>query len=202
MILEWSFFRKNTPKKERIRIMSFNPFDIQKQVFGDFEKNIGEYLQKTMREPAFMKIVAQNMSASLDVRGLIKEQLEKVLKGLDIPTNTTMEGLYKTVHDLETRLLDLEEQVEDLSDDLKKAVKRAEKAEAKAHKGSPHIKEAVKVHGSSKNSQKSSNKKSASKKAGAKKATPKKATPKKAAPKKAAPKKAAPKKTASKKSSK
>lgn len=96
--------------------MTFNPFDMQKTMFAEFEKGLGQYLEKTMRDPAFMKVVSQSMAAQLDVRGQVKEQLESILKGLDVPTQSTLEGLYQTVHNLETRLLDLEETVEEQAD--------------------------------------------------------------------------------------
>ena len=154
--------------------MSFNPFDMQKQMFAEFEKNLGEYVQKTMREPVFMKLVAKNMATNLDVRTVVKKQLEKMLQSLDVPTQESMANLYRTVHDLETRMLDLEEKIEDLEEELA-AVKKK-----------PAVKE-VKP-------------KAVAKKAPAKKAKPKK-TAKKAPAKKTA-KKAPAKKRVTKKRTK
>jgi hypothetical protein len=79
-----------------------------------FEKNLGEFLAKTMRDPTYMQLVAKNMESSLDVRGAVKAQIERAMKAFNIPTEESMGGLYQTVHNLETRLLDLEEKVDDL----------------------------------------------------------------------------------------
>ena len=157
--------------------MSFNPFDMQKQMFAEFEKNLGEYVQKTMREPTFMKLVAKNMATNLDVRTVVKKQLEKMLHSLDVPTQESMANLYRTVHDLETRMLDLEEKIEDLEDEL--AVLKKKKPAA--------VKEAKP--------------KAVAKKAPAKKAPAKKAKAKKSA-KKAPAKKTAAKKRVTKKRTK
>ncbi len=94
--------------------MEFNPFDFQRQMFADYEKNASELLAKTMREPAFMRLVAQSMGSALDLHALTRSQVEAALKALDLPTQETVEALYQTVHRLESRVLDLEEQIEDL----------------------------------------------------------------------------------------
>ena len=93
--------------------MNYNPLDMYKQTMAEFEKGLGDYLQKTMREPAFMQLVARNMEGSLDLRGIVRAQIEKAAKSLSIPTEDSMTGLYQTVHNLETRLLDLEEKLDE-----------------------------------------------------------------------------------------
>lgn len=102
--------------------MEFNPFEMPKAMFAEFEKGLGAYLEKTMRDPAFMKLVSKNMVASLDVQALVKKNMAQVLETMDVPTNATLAGLYQTVHNLETRLLDLEEKVEDLEAQAARAV--------------------------------------------------------------------------------
>ncbi|MBI4871561.1 MAG: hypothetical protein HY814_08335 [Candidatus Riflebacteria bacterium] len=93
--------------------MNYNPLEMYKQTMAEFEKGLGDYLQKTMREPAFMQLVARNMEGSLDLRGIVRAQIEKAAKSLSIPTEDSMTGLYQTVHNLETRLLDLEEKLDE-----------------------------------------------------------------------------------------
>ncbi len=94
--------------------MSFNPFDMQRQMMKEFEQGFSEYVEKTIRDPFFMKMVAQNMNTSMDFQGMIKKQIATVLKTLGMPDEDSMTRLYQTVHNLETRLLDMEEQFEDL----------------------------------------------------------------------------------------
>ena len=102
--------------------MAFNPFEFQRQMFTEFEKSMAEYLQKTMRDPEFMKLVAQGMQGALDYRGTMKVQIEQVLKTLQLPTEASQEKLYGTLHDMESRVLDLEEQVLDLRQSLLQAI--------------------------------------------------------------------------------
>lgn len=94
--------------------MDFNPFDLQRQMLAEYEKAMGELLEKTMRDPAFMRLVAQSMGSALDMQALTRTQIEAALESLQLPTPEMVEKLYDTIHRLESRVLDLEEQVEDL----------------------------------------------------------------------------------------
>ena len=94
--------------------MAFNPFDFQKQMFVEFEKTMGEYLQKTMRDPEFMKLMARGMEGAMDYRSALKSQVEATLKTLNVPTEESQEKLFQTLHGMETRILDLEEEVQEL----------------------------------------------------------------------------------------
>lgn len=107
-----------------------NPFEIQRQMLVEFEKSMGEAMTKTMREPGFMQLVAQNMGSTLDFRALLKTQVESTLKSLDLLTPKDAEVLYQTVHALETKVLDLEEQLQEATAELQ--VLRAAAAPKKA----------------------------------------------------------------------
>ncbi len=96
-----------------------NPFEIQRQMFTEFEKSFGDYFQKMMREPAFMQLVAQNMNGAMDLRALTKAQVESTLEMLQLPSSEAIEKLYQTIHQLESKVLDLEEQVESVSAELR-----------------------------------------------------------------------------------
>lgn len=118
--------------------MTFDPFSMQKQMFDQMEKSLGEYLEKVMREPDFMKVMSRNMSSALDVQSLVKDQVGKVLKSYHIPTEDSLESLYQSVHNMETRVLDLEELVEDLQDqvsDLEGQLAKAKKESSKVTRG-------------------------------------------------------------------
>ncbi len=115
-----------------------NPFEMQKKMYEEWEKNLGKYLESTMRQPEFMKLVGRNLEATLDLQGAVKGHLQKALKTLAIPTEAELEGLYRTVNQLETKVLDLEEALEDLRD--RAAVKPAPKAQAKpAAEAAPEV---------------------------------------------------------------
>ncbi len=99
-----------------------NPLEFQmemsKKMFSEWEKNMGEYFDKTLRDQGFLKLVSQNLSQSLDFQGEMQKQMGTVLKAFSIPTEESMQGLYKTVNNLERRMLDLEEKIDQLEDTL------------------------------------------------------------------------------------
>ncbi len=96
-----------------------NPFEIQRQLFTEFEKSFGDYFQKMMRDPAFMQLVAQNMNGAMDLRAMTKAQVESTLEMLQLPSSETIEKLYETIHQLESKVLDLEERVAEVSAELR-----------------------------------------------------------------------------------
>lgn len=106
--------------------MNFDPFSMQKKMFDEWEKSTAEYVDKVMRDPSFMKTISQNMGTTLDMQDAIKQQTNKVLESMNVPTEDSLDGLYKTVHNLETRMLDFEEKIDDLSDMFKKLVEISE----------------------------------------------------------------------------
>lgn len=94
--------------------MDFNPFELQRKMLGEYEKAMGEFLQTMMRDPAFMRLVAQGMGSALDFQAVTKGQIAGALEAMQLPTPEAVEKLYDTVHRLETRVLDLEEEIADL----------------------------------------------------------------------------------------
>ncbi len=101
--------------------MTINPFEMQKAMINEWEKNMGEYLDKVLRDPGYLKLVSESMNQMLDFQGMIRSNTQKSLQMLSIPTEDSMKGLYQTVHNLEMRMLDLEEKIADLQKQGKKA---------------------------------------------------------------------------------
>lgn len=108
-----------------------NPIEFQKKMFEEWEKSLGKYLEDTMRQPEFMKMVGKNLSTSMDFQGALKKNLQKWLKTWDVPTHDELAGLYKTVNSLESRVLDLEDINEDLREELAKKDQSLETLQAK-----------------------------------------------------------------------
>ena len=73
-----------------------NPFEMQKQMFQEWEKNLGKYLEATMRQPEFMKIVGKNLEATMDFQGAVKKQLQKALRAGGIPTDAQLAEMIAT----------------------------------------------------------------------------------------------------------
>lgn len=151
-----------------------NPFEIQKKMFEEWERNLASYLEKTMRQPEFMQLVGRNLEMATTLQGAVKGHVQKALKALSVPTEEELTGLYRTVNDLETRMLDLEEQLEDLA---------PPRAAAPAAAPAPQVKRAA---------SKQANRKAGRKPAAAKKPAARKPAATKPAAKKTAPRKRAP----------
>lgn len=94
--------------------MSFDPFEYQKKMVQEWEKNLAKYMDKTMRDPGFMQLVSRNMGASLDVQKMVKDQMQKGMASLSIPTSEDLKKIYTTLNRVESLLLDLEERMSDL----------------------------------------------------------------------------------------
>jgi BMFP domain-containing protein YqiC len=94
--------------------MSFDPFEYQKKMVQEWEKNLAKYMDKTMRDPGFMQLVSRNLGTSLDVQKVVKDQMQKGLAGLSIPTSEDLKKVFTVLNRVESLLLDLEERVTDL----------------------------------------------------------------------------------------
>jgi polyhydroxyalkanoate synthesis regulator phasin len=99
---------KEPPAEEGDRV---NPFEYQKRLMEQFEKNLASYFEKLMREPSTMQVVTRNLAVSLDLAAAIKKQVHDFLEALAIPTEKDMARLYETVNRLESRVLDLEDEL-------------------------------------------------------------------------------------------
>jgi hypothetical protein len=104
------------PHPEAAERSAMNPFEVQKKMFEEWERNLASYLDKTMRQPEFMQLVGRNLELAMTLQGAVKGHVQKALKALAVPTEEELAGLYRTVNDLESRMLDLEEELEDLKE--------------------------------------------------------------------------------------
>ena len=79
--------------------------DMMKQM----EKSVSEALEKMMREPSFMQILSKNMGSFLDMQGLVKEQVDVVLKTYSVPTRDELDQIHSRLNRIESLLLDMDE---------------------------------------------------------------------------------------------
>ncbi len=93
-----------------------NPFETQKKLFDAWEKNLATSMDRMMRKPEYMSLVSQQLGSTLKLRGMLREPVDATLKSLGLPNQDELQNLYKTVNDLESRMLDLEERLEDSED--------------------------------------------------------------------------------------
>jgi hypothetical protein len=95
--------------------MAFDPFELNKKLFEQWEKTVGEFLEKRMRDPAFMDVMGKSMALSLDVKRALDARMTDWLKSMSVPTKDDLEGLWRKLNELETRLVDLEHKVDEIA---------------------------------------------------------------------------------------
>ena len=89
------------------------PIELQKKMYENFERNMGKAIEKTLRDETYLKMVSQCWQIGFNWLELTRKCTKPFLDTLDVPTNSSLEKMYKSVHDLEMRLLDLEEKVDE-----------------------------------------------------------------------------------------
>ncbi len=89
--------------------MDFNAFNPGKQMFEYWEKHLGEYLEKMVRDPAFMRMISKNMSHNLDMEAMVQNHLQSVMKKLNLPDRDSLTQTQAMLHELENKVLDMEE---------------------------------------------------------------------------------------------
>ena len=88
-------------------------------MYENFERNMGKAIEKTLRDETYLKLVSQWWQLGFNWLELTRKCAKPILESMDVPTNTSLDKMYKSVHDLEMRLLDLEEKVDE---DIKTSV--------------------------------------------------------------------------------
>jgi len=87
--------------------------DLQRRMYETWERNFGDYLEATLRDPNYLALVGRWWQLSFDWLDLSRACVRPWMQAADVPTNRTLDGLYRSVHDLEMRLLELEERLDD-----------------------------------------------------------------------------------------
>ncbi|MFC1745719.1 hypothetical protein ACFL35_17130, partial [Candidatus Riflebacteria bacterium] len=71
------------------------------------------------------------LEKTLNIQSVLKKQVKTMLKNYSIPTEDTIAAIYKSLHETETKNLDLEEKLEELEKEfnlLKQSLKKEKKS--------------------------------------------------------------------------
>ncbi len=90
-----------------------SPIELQKKMYDNFEKNMGKAIEKTLRDETYLKLVSQWWQLGFNWLDLTRKCAKPMLDSVDVPTNSSLDKLYQSVHSMEMRLLDLEEKVDE-----------------------------------------------------------------------------------------
>ena len=94
--------------------MNFDPFDINRKLFSEWEKKLAEFMDKRMRDPDFMNLVGKGISTSMDAKSAFDQRMEEWFKTLNLPTKHDLEKVWTTLNTLETRVIDIEDRLDAL----------------------------------------------------------------------------------------
>lgn len=96
----------------------FDFFQLQKKIWAQCEEKLEKSIEALFRDGTFMKVITSNMNMNLDMQKMVHKQVNMVLKNFAIPTEESLSRAYKAIHDLETKTLDLEEQIDALQEKI------------------------------------------------------------------------------------
>lgn len=88
-------------------------FDMQKQMMGEFEKNMTTWFDGILRDPTWLKLMSSQVTASLDFQEQVRKAMEPGFRASGILTETSQSGLYETLANLQRRVMDLEARLEE-----------------------------------------------------------------------------------------
>jgi BMFP domain-containing protein YqiC len=94
--------------------VNFDPFDINRKLFSEWEKKLAEFMDKRMRDPDFMSLVGKGISTSMDAKSAFDARMDEWFKSLNLPTRHDLERVWTTLNNLETRVIDIEDRLEAL----------------------------------------------------------------------------------------
>lgn len=94
--------------------MNFDPFDINRKLFSEWEKKLAEFMDKRMRDPDFMSLVGKGISTSMDAKSAFDARMDEWFKSLNLPTRHDLEKVWTTLNMLETRVIDIEDRLDAL----------------------------------------------------------------------------------------
>lgn len=96
--------------------MNFDPFDINRKLFSEWEKKLAEFMDKRMRDPDFMSLVGRGISSSMDAKSAFDARMEEWFRSLNLPTKQDLEKIWSTLNNLETRVIDIEDRLSALEE--------------------------------------------------------------------------------------
>ena len=112
--------------------------DLMKQWTENWEKLMGEHLEKLVHNEKFINEMSKSIAATMTGKAMYAKAIDEQMAALNLPSRTEMVKVLQKLTDIEERLIDLSERFEDYVDaQAKKAAPgapRTKKAETKTAK--------------------------------------------------------------------
>ena len=90
-----------------------NPWELWKKGFEAWEKTTADYLENVMRSPAVLEPAGGLLTAAMKAKVMTDKAVASWWGAWGLPTKRDQERALHKLNSLESRLLDLEEQIED-----------------------------------------------------------------------------------------
>ncbi|KAF1081208.1 MAG: hypothetical protein GQF41_2476 [Candidatus Rifleibacterium amylolyticum] len=111
--------------------------DIMKQWAENWEKLMGDHLEKLVHNEKFISEMSKSIAATMTGKAFYSKALDEQMAAMNLPSRTEIVKVLQKLTDIEERLIDLTERFEDYVDAQQakpaaKAAPAAEKPEAAA----------------------------------------------------------------------
>ena len=105
--------------------------DIMKQWAENWEKLMGDHLEKLVHNEKFISEMSKSIAATMTGKAFYSKALDEQMAAMNLPSRTEIVKILQKLTDIEERLIDLTERFEDYVDaqQAKPAVKAAPAAE-------------------------------------------------------------------------
>jgi len=91
-----------------------NPFDMWKKGFDAWENATAQYLEQVMRSSAVLEPSGAMLTGVMKVKKAREQMLDAWWKGMGLPTRRDQERSLHELNQMQSRLIDLEEELADL----------------------------------------------------------------------------------------
>ena len=108
--------------------------DIMKQWAENWEKLMGDHLEKLVHNEKFISEMSKSIAATMTGKAFYSKALDEQMAAMNLPSRTEIVKVLQKLTDIEERLIDLTERFEDYveAQQAKPAVKAAPAAEKPA----------------------------------------------------------------------
>ena len=108
--------------------------DMMKQWADNWEKLMGDHLEKLVHNEKFISEMSKSIAATMTGKAFYSKALDEQMAAMNLPSRTEIVKVLQKLTDIEERLIDLTERFEDYVDaqQAKPAVKSAPVAEKPA----------------------------------------------------------------------
>jgi hypothetical protein len=101
--------------------------DMMKQWTANWEKMMGDQLEKVVQNEKFMSEMAKSIAATMTGKAFYTKAVDQQLASMNLPSRTEVIKVLQKLTDVEERLIDLSEKFEDFVEDYNSKLEKMEK---------------------------------------------------------------------------